>query len=518
MKPVHLSAACLLVAPVAALGLPAALGRAQSPGADLAKAYRAKEVLVAHCAPCHGGAASPAGGLRILDNALLVKEGFVTPGTHDSSELLDLVEGGSMPPGNRPKVPPEGRRALRAWIKDGAPPLPADHGEYYVLRKILDDVKQLAPRDVPHARYLSLNHLLAEEGRAPDLTPHRDALAKVLRYLTRPGQKPPAPQPVERTETIFRIDLRELGWERPPFPGSRLVRNLYDLALLEYPDGSLATGSDLFPELAGFLRQAGQIRPIAYVRADWFVRAVTEPPLRPDFLKLLGLRADSRPPDVQGPVRPAAVGSHPPFPQAARPALWEQPYDHVLRPLRAGTPVVPLDALTGPRCRESPALTVELHTVDPKSGGVKNTFSPGDRMGILVRVNKEAVIELVYTDADGKKALFGGGDNQVQRVKVGETVLVRLDGEGFPIKALDPGVEKIEEQITAYAYPKAELDASSAAFPAGERLRADGVNDRVVHPFYELGPGGKGLKPPDPGRVAKATATFTVRAPRAGGK
>ena len=35
-----------------------------------------------------------------------------------------------------------------------------------------------------------------------------------------------------------------------------------------------------------FLAPAGMIRPIAYVRADWFVSVITQPPFYEDFLRL----------------------------------------------------------------------------------------------------------------------------------------------------------------------------------------------------------------------------------------
>ena len=67
----------------------------------------------------------------------------------------------------------------------------------------------------------------------------------------------------------------------------RSAVNLFDLLLLEYPYGVVSEDSETFDKLQReFLGLAGQVRPIAYVRADWFVCTATLPPLYEDFLGL----------------------------------------------------------------------------------------------------------------------------------------------------------------------------------------------------------------------------------------
>jgi serine/threonine-protein kinase len=93
---------------------------------------------------------------------------------------------------------------------------------------------------------------------------------------------------------VFRIDLRTLGWDATPFerivdgkPAGPSAINLFDLALLEYPYGVVPEGSETFDQLQReFLGPAGQVRPLVYVRADWFVSTATLPPLYEDFLRL----------------------------------------------------------------------------------------------------------------------------------------------------------------------------------------------------------------------------------------
>ena len=94
--------------------------------------------------------------------------------------------------------------------------------------------------------------------------------------------------------SIFAVDLRQLGWHQTPFErwqGNRKLGpspvNLFDLALLDYPYGIVYEDSETFDNLLNeFLLPSGVVRPIPYVRADWFVSTITQPPFYEDFLNL----------------------------------------------------------------------------------------------------------------------------------------------------------------------------------------------------------------------------------------
>ena len=93
----------------------------------------------------------------------------------------------------------------------------------------------------------------------------------------------------ETADTIYRIDLAEAGWDKEPFFIPRTVKdtkgkdkelripvkaNLFDLVLLEYPHAVIPEDQTNFSELAKkFLVLANQVRPVPYVRGDWFVAA-----------------------------------------------------------------------------------------------------------------------------------------------------------------------------------------------------------------------------------------------------
>ena len=89
------------------------------------------------------------------------------------------------------------------------------------------------------------------------------------------------------------VDIRKLGWDQQPFERPQdeemlpSTVNLFDLALLEYPYGILYEDSETFDRLKEeFLVPAGQVRPIPYLRADWFVSTATQPPLYEDFFQM----------------------------------------------------------------------------------------------------------------------------------------------------------------------------------------------------------------------------------------
>ncbi|MBV8316690.1 MAG: c-type cytochrome [Planctomycetaceae bacterium] len=275
--------------------------------ADLAA--RVEEIFRARCLECHGGR-KVKGKVKILDRDLLIAREKLVPGKPDDSALFQVITADDesvMPPKDQPRLRPGEIEAIRAWIAAGAAPFPTDSatlagsgteeapgkvaGVEYVLKSILQDVRTLSPEDRPFARYFSLNHLLAAGASTDELDLHRDALAKAINHLSWERELV-HPRPIEPTSTVFRIDLRALGWDERPFErvgdhAGATPLNLFDLALLEYPYGVVYEDSEAFDQLAReFLGPAGQVRPIAFVRADWFVSTATQPPLYDDFLRL----------------------------------------------------------------------------------------------------------------------------------------------------------------------------------------------------------------------------------------
>jgi serine/threonine-protein kinase len=287
---------------------------AQDLGADVRALFKK------HCHECHGGKKTAA-KLDVLSHKILLDRKVLVPGRATESEVyvrLVAKDDSIMPPPESGKLSAAEIALVKAWIDAGAPephavrttskfvpidPVPRPSAETpedlgikhplgagYTLQAIANDVQRLPESERPFQRYLSLTHLLGGGTTQEELIQHREALARVVNYLS---WKPKlvAPVPVESTHTVFRIDLRTLGWDK------KLTRkeagkpaassyNLYDLALLEYPYGVVFSMPAYQTLCREYLAQAGMVRPIPFVRADWFVSVVTQPPLYHDFLQL----------------------------------------------------------------------------------------------------------------------------------------------------------------------------------------------------------------------------------------
>ncbi len=266
-------------------------------------AAKARDILQVNCLECHGGKKT-FGGVKILDRALLVSKEKIAPGSAEDSLIYHLITAKDdtvMPPAEKPRLSDEQVAVIKAWLAAGAPDFPVGDvgpkerpfGHESILGAILQDVRRLPVADRKFARYFSIAHLMSAGATREELDIQRDALAKIINHLSWQPELV-RPTPIETTGTIFRIDIRRLGWDKQPFrqvKSGKFVANssinIFDLALLEYPYGMVAHKSDNYLVLVKeFLTHANQVRPVPYVRADWFVSTVTLPPLYEDFLQL----------------------------------------------------------------------------------------------------------------------------------------------------------------------------------------------------------------------------------------
>lgn len=266
------------------LDLPA---RAQEKStADLAA--EAYAVLKNRCYRCHGGSAENA-GLNVLSRESLLRQRgqgdaklqFVVPGKPDDSGLWQVTEGDDayMPLDGSPEaeaMTAAERGVLQEWIAAGAP-FPQREVRRFVseadlLQAVRDDLFGAPAEDRRYLRYYSLTHLHNNPAvTAFDLRLYRAALAKAINSLTW-EREPALPQVVEGTEeTVFQIDLRELGWDQ---------RSLWGEILKHYPYGlkyDFADDSQLKQLGQDVVLLSGADLPI--LRADWFIVTATQPPL-----------------------------------------------------------------------------------------------------------------------------------------------------------------------------------------------------------------------------------------------
>src|SRR5215207_8174758 len=78
-------------------------------------AGQAQDILGRHCRACHSATGSRA-GLNVFDRKQLLERGLINVRDPGASELLDLVQSGSMPPGTNRKVSVGDQEILRNWI------------------------------------------------------------------------------------------------------------------------------------------------------------------------------------------------------------------------------------------------------------------------------------------------------------------------------------------------------------------------------------------------------------------
>lgn len=275
-----------------------------------ALASKVKEIFRARCFECHGGSAVQA-DLNILDKANLVKNEMVIAGQPDKSPLIQSITASNdavRMPQDLPALAASDIDLVRQWILADLPDFPTDvsqptetakeqefeavAGVEYVLKEILAHQRTLAPDKRRNVRYFSCNHLLAGGATRDELDVQYAAFAKVINHLSRES-KIVRPDVINgNTATIFAVDLRDIGWHRRPFKiiGATTTvsqLNLHDLVLLEYPYGILYEDSATFDALSTeYLGPAAQVRPLPYVRTDWFCSIATLPPLYHDLLQL----------------------------------------------------------------------------------------------------------------------------------------------------------------------------------------------------------------------------------------
>lgn len=283
---------------------------AERDGAALAA--QVKEILRSRCFECHGGSATQE-GIKVLDHALLTVKKVVLPGKPDESSLYQTIietDDDVRMPKSAPALPATEIDAIRQWILAGAPPFPKDVplpaesqkdaglqglvGVDYVLKQILQhQVKLSTPGERRAVRYFSCNHLLARGATQDELEIQKDALNKAINHLSREPRIVPVTV-VDPSGTIFALDIRQVGWDKQPFQvvekgtlGPKSNVNFFDLVLLEYPYGVIYEDSETFDALVrDYLIPAAVVRPIPYVRSDWFCSVATQPPLYHDLLQL----------------------------------------------------------------------------------------------------------------------------------------------------------------------------------------------------------------------------------------
>ena len=274
-------------------------------------AAQVKRIFRNHCFECHGDARRES-DIHVFERASYIDDGMesVVGGDVDGSYLYDVIstedEVIRMPKSPLPALTIEQREIVRKWIETGAPAFPDDVqppvekqqdealaavvGAEYVLSEIANFIELQQREDRPYFRFFSSNNALTAGATKEELKTQYQALAKAINHLS---MQPAIVRPTvvdQDLGTIFAVDIRKLGWQARPFvteSGRQSRVDLFDLILLEYPYSVTFSDSSNFEKLWDlFMDRAEMVRPIAYLRIDWFVSVATQFPLYEDLLGL----------------------------------------------------------------------------------------------------------------------------------------------------------------------------------------------------------------------------------------
>jgi serine/threonine-protein kinase len=255
---------------------------------DRVLAEQGTAFLKKYCHRCHG-IDFKVPHFNVLDRAGLVasrgkdEPSYVVPGKPEESYLWQRVGvDEDMPPkGMKPTA--EDKEVLKKWIVAGAPfpgrPARPFKSEKDILSSVRDHLRKISPADRPYQRYFSLTHLYNNhhEVMAEDLNLYRAGLSKLVNSLS---WKPRivVPKAVDSEETVFAVDLRDLGWDAHDLWKEILKAYPYGLTHRRDADAAMRELAVEVYELAG--------TDVPCLRADWFIATASRPPLYHTLLSL----------------------------------------------------------------------------------------------------------------------------------------------------------------------------------------------------------------------------------------
>jgi mono/diheme cytochrome c family protein len=197
--------------------------------ADLAKAA-AENVLAANCGQCHGPALTPqqaqAGMNYINDIDKLVETGKIVPLNAAGSRIVQRMVKGEMPPVSTGRTVTEADiNIVSEYINNprfwpdfaGAVADCSDKNQLVdfdeLFQQANEDLARADNDDTPFYRYVSITNRFTAGQCADALDKDRDGLTKMMNMLSVEA-KIEQLIPVNAEETLYRVDLRDFGWDR----------------------------------------------------------------------------------------------------------------------------------------------------------------------------------------------------------------------------------------------------------------------------------------------------------------
>jgi hypothetical protein len=197
-----------------------AVAEYRSPPADDVLGTGALAVLRSRCESCHGETGSSTIGW-VLDVPELIARGSLVPGSSATSPLVQvLVEGHQSVPASYTRVySTTGEAELVARYVDGL--LPVDPGCVALPFVDMDqafaamaaDIAELPAGARPFARYVGLTHATNAGVCGVELERQRRALFQAVNAVSN-AETISLPEPLDASGVLYRIDLRNYGWNR----------------------------------------------------------------------------------------------------------------------------------------------------------------------------------------------------------------------------------------------------------------------------------------------------------------
>jgi mono/diheme cytochrome c family protein len=190
----------------------------------------AENVLRANCGMCHGSSLAldqASGRMNYIDNTdELVKQKKLIPLNSKGSLVIQRMEDGSMPPSfsNLPKVTQADIDTVIQYIdqpsfwQDTAVAANCDVVVDFdrLYEEVSNDLREADnDEDALNSRYIALTNRQSSGLCADDTSLDRDrqAIAKMVNALSTETVVH-APEPINKEQTIYRIDLRDYNWDR----------------------------------------------------------------------------------------------------------------------------------------------------------------------------------------------------------------------------------------------------------------------------------------------------------------
>ena len=251
-------------------------------------AQQAYLIFEQSCLGCHGPHGAHTEQLVIESASELKATGTVVSRNPNKSEfylrLLGPTENGAQMPFGQPRLSRAAIETIRRWIAAGAPSWEVQPNVDFIttdvmLSSIQNHLRTLGAFDRSYARYFTMTHLYNAGEPREALNAHQIALSKLVNSLSW-GFEIHNPEPIDKTETIFYIDLRHYEWEIENNRRWTQIEEVYPYSI----EFDSETQAGLHDKLIDLRQEMDCQVPFVYV--DWFLANASLPPLYHDILDL----------------------------------------------------------------------------------------------------------------------------------------------------------------------------------------------------------------------------------------